>query len=178
MSALCGVTPCEHGGEGYPRGGVGADAQVVFRVQFLKRLEVSQEIRQVLRPGIGNSGLLFAVFKPLLNGLVVESATASAVQEPGSHPVQSGVLHNFPNPFNGATTVRYELSQRSAVTVRILDASGRVVRNLYGGTLHAGPYEMQWDARDDGGSSVASGVYYAQIATEGGTQTREVTVLR
>jgi hypothetical protein len=83
-----------------------------------------------------------------------------------------------PNPTIDYTTVRYELSQPSAVTVRILDASGRVVRNLYGGTLHQGSYELQWDARDDGGSSVASGVYYAQIATDGGTQTREVTVLR
>jgi len=83
-----------------------------------------------------------------------------------------------PNPAVDYTTVRYELSQPGSVTVRILDASGRVVRNLYGGALHQGHYEMQWDARDDGGSPVASGVYYAQIATQGGTQTREVTILR
>lgn len=83
-----------------------------------------------------------------------------------------------PNPAVDYTTVRYELSQRSDVSVRILDATGRVVRNLYGGTLHRGNYELQWDARDEGGSPVASGVYYAQIATDGGTQTREVTVLR
>jgi len=69
LGALGGVTPCEHGGEGHLGGGIGVDAQVVFRVQFLKRLEVSQEIRQVLRPGIGNSGLLFTVFKPSLDGL-------------------------------------------------------------------------------------------------------------
>lgn len=105
-------------------------------------------------------------------------AIAGAVNEIEglSGPVRIYPTH--PNPAVEYTTVRYELSRQSAVEVRILDASGRVVRNLYGGTLHQGNYEMQWDARDNAGSPVASGVYFAQIATDGTTLTREVTVLR
>jgi hypothetical protein len=107
-----------------------------------------------------------------------EAGNPGATDEPLHLADRVRIYPAQPNPAVDYTTVRYELSQRSAVTVRILDASGRVVRNLYGGTLHQGNYELQWDARDDGGSPVTSGVYYAQIATDGGTQTREVTILR
>jgi hypothetical protein len=103
--------------------------------------------------------------------------------DPGAvdEPLNLGVVRIYPNSPNPAleyTTVRYELPRRGAVEVRILDASGRVVRSLYSGSQYAGDYRMQWDRRDNAGQEVGSGVYFAQVAFDGQTLTREVTLVK
>jgi len=70
----------------------------------------------------------------------------------------------YPNPFNPSTTVAYNLPEASSVSIVIYDAMGQVVRTLLGNvSTSAGRYSVQWDARDDAGRMVSSGVYFAQI---------------
>lgn len=88
------------------------------------------------------------------------------------------IYPNLPNPFATRTMINYSIPSRTDVNVRILDASGRVVRDLYRGNQHAGNYEMGWDGQDNTGRDVGNGVYFAHV-TAGGTEVvREVTVVR
>src|ERR1051325_3489584 len=50
--------------------------------------------------------------------------------------------------------------------VRILDVSGRRVRDLYQGPLGAHRSRFTWDGRLDGGQSVSSGVYYVMVTAD------------
>lgn len=68
----------------------------------------------------------------------------------------------YPNPFNPATTVAYNLPEAAKVSIIIYDALGQQIRALVSNAeTAAGRYSIQWDAKDNSGRQVASGVYFA-----------------
>jgi hypothetical protein len=68
-------------------------------------------------------------------------------------------LLGFPNPFNPATTLRYELADAGEVQLVIYDVTGPLIRRLVSGWQPAGAYSAPWDGRDEGGRPVSSGLY-------------------
>ncbi|MDZ7313673.1 MAG: right-handed parallel beta-helix repeat-containing protein [candidate division KSB1 bacterium] len=75
-------------------------------------------------------------------------------------PVTSYQLaQNYPNPFNPNTTIRFALPEAGNVTLAIYNIYGQLVRQLVSGEMKAGWHSVVWDAKDDHGVRVASGVY-------------------
>ena len=74
-------------------------------------------------------------------------------------PQAYSLAQNFPNPFNPATTIRYELRDSGSVSLSIYDLSGQRIRQLVDDYQQAGYYELEWDGRDTSGARVATGVY-------------------
>ncbi|MCA9732106.1 T9SS type A sorting domain-containing protein [candidate division KSB1 bacterium] len=72
------------------------------------------------------------------------------------------MLHqNYPNPFNPVTTIRFDLPEERAVSLKIIDMLGREVANLIENTIFsAGRHSYIWDARNAIGERVSSGVYF------------------
>ncbi|MFK7844791.1 MAG: FG-GAP-like repeat-containing protein [Rhodothermales bacterium] len=70
-------------------------------------------------------------------------------------------LHsNYPNPFNPTTTISFTLPLDKAVSVRVYDMTGRLVRTLANNQFYSeGFHEVSWDATNDAGNQVASGSY-------------------
>gem|GEM_PF-2780694 len=66
---------------------------------------------------------------------------------------------NYPNPFNPSTTIMIGLPVEAVITLEIYDMSGRKVRTLVDADRPAGYYHSVWDARDDMGREVSSGIY-------------------
>jgi flagellar basal-body rod modification protein FlgD len=61
---------------------------------------------------------------------------------------------------SGSSNAAVELSlPADKVTVTIADANGNVVRTLDFGAQDAGIVDFQWDGTDDGGTTLADGVY-------------------
>ncbi len=88
----------------------------------------------------------------------------------GKDPAAPGVfaLHqNAPNPFNPATTIRFDLPAPGSATVRVYGVDGRLAREWVMGLLPEGEYHILWDGRDSRGRQVPSGVYFCQIRVEG-----------
>jgi hypothetical protein len=73
------------------------------------------------------------------------------------------LLGNAPNPFNPATSIRFNLARRDKVSLKIYDNAGRLVRDLFEGYLDEGPQSVRWGGRDDGGKPVVSGVYHYRL---------------
>jgi hypothetical protein len=98
----------------------------------------------------------------------------------GVRPGMSNVvsLSNYPNPFNPSTTIRYDVSPPQDVTLAIFDVNGRLVRSFEKAKNGAGVHELHWDGRDNRGVAVASGVYYARLATRQQTLTRKIVLLK
>jgi hypothetical protein len=71
----------------------------------------------------------------------------------------------------------YRVPARGDLSVTIRDVSGRTVRSVYAGPAEANGI-LAWDARDDAGSPVAAGVYFARLASAGRSETRAITVVR
>jgi hypothetical protein len=69
------------------------------------------------------------------------------------------VLHpNYPNPFNPATTIRYEVGQAGPVTLAVYDLLGRPVTTLVDALQPVGTYAVSFD-----GQGLASGLYFYRL---------------
>ena len=72
------------------------------------------------------------------------------------------LFQNYPNPFNPTTTLSYELTTDSRVSLKVFDLLGREVATVIDENQAAGYYKKTFDA-----SRLSSGVYiYQLIATE------------
>ncbi|MBD3334770.1 MAG: T9SS type A sorting domain-containing protein, partial [Candidatus Eisenbacteria bacterium] len=91
----------------------------------------------------------------------VSDITGGAVQQP---PLR---LRCDPNPSFDATRVEFELRETSVVTVRVLDAAGRVVRTLANGRYPEGRHRLSWNGRNESGQGVGSGIYFLSLETGG-----------
>lgn len=88
-------------------------------------------------------------------------------------------LRVTPNPMQAATTVRFYVpAGHSAAQLRIVDTSGRLVRELGSAQASDAVQALRWDGTDEAGRPVATGAYLA-ILSGGGQQTMQrVLVLR
>jgi flagellar hook assembly protein FlgD len=83
-----------------------------------------------------------------------------------------------PNPFQGATSVRFGLARASNVRLELFDLAGRRVRTLASGELAAGPHAISRDGRDEHGATLAAGVYFVRLMTPALTFHTRVVSLR
>ena len=98
-------------------------------------------------------------------------------------PLAFELSQNYPNPFNPSTTIQFSLPARAAITVRIFDISGRQVRSLLKEEREAGSHSVIWDARDDRGQEISSGVYFYRLEASGADgsvvrQTRKMVLVQ
>jgi len=88
------------------------------------------------------------------------------------------LLRNYPNPFNPRTTIDFALDRDAQTSIRVFDVQGRMVRTLVDSYLSAGRRSVTWDGLDDGGSPVASGVYFLRMEAGGDFSSRSVNLLK
>ena len=98
-------------------------------------------------------------------------------------PKETALLPNYPNPFNPETWIPYRLARDADVTLTIYDTNGVMVRRLDIAHQLAGHYADRgraayWDGRNARGESVASGVYFYQLATPSFRQIRRMVILK
>lgn len=63
-------------------------------------------------------------------------------------------------------SIRFFAPSSGMANVRVLDQSGRIVRNLLSGTTQAGNRELVWDGKDERGRAVAAGGYFCYLETD------------
>jgi hypothetical protein len=76
-------------------------------------------------------------------------------------------LRGGPNPFRGATTLRYTIAEAGAVEVALFDAAGRLVIRFDEGVRAPGAYTIGWDGRSRDGAPAPPGVYFARATSRG-----------
>jgi len=88
------------------------------------------------------------------------------------------LTHNYPNPFNSSTTIRFDLPASGPIKLAIFNLDGQLVRILTDGTLQAGTHRIGWNGLDEQGKSVASGIYLYQLTNGLLTVTRRMLLLK
>lgn len=74
---------------------------------------------------------------------------------------------SYPNPFtSGGTTIEFDMPVTERITMVIMDIRGRVVRTLINKEERFGYQSIAWDAKNDDGDKVSSGVYFYQIRSD------------
>ncbi len=93
-------------------------------------------------------------------------------------PTAYRLAQNFPNPFNPATTIKFDMKEKGLVSLKVYNVAGQLVRTLVDGVQDAGTYSIAWDGRNNGGSDVATGVYFYKMETNGFSSTKKMVMLR
>jgi hypothetical protein len=90
------------------------------------------------------------------------------VETTEQQPATFALHQNYPNPFNPETKISYQLAEAGKVKLEIFDMLGRRIRTLVDGDAPAGFYDVHWNAADDFGNRVPSGVYLYTIKVTAG----------
>lgn len=104
--------------------------------------------------------------------------TPTRVAESGSAPKEFALYQNFPNPFNPATEIRYDLALSVPVRLTIFNSLGQEVRTLVNEQQSAGTYSIVWDGRNNSGTLVSSGIYIYKISAGSFVRSNKMTVLK
>jgi hypothetical protein len=113
----------------------------------------------------------------------VTSMTSASRRVGGVTPVAATPSYELslgparPNPSRSGVTIGYTLAEPCAVTIRIYDVAGRLVRTLVDGVGQAGPHEAVWDGSSHHGQLVGAGVFFYRMTTGGWQSQRKVVFL-
>jgi hypothetical protein len=71
--------------------------------------------------------------------------------------------HNFPNPFNPSTKIRYSIPQTSYVVIKVFDVLGNEIETLMNENKPAGSYEIEFNSHSGFVRNLACGIYFYQL---------------
>ena len=123
---------------------------------------------------LNNLNIRFSVISDYGNNLFIDnirvnSATISSVDEPG---LLAGKVQVYPNPASDLTRIELNLASSTPVDITVFDLSGKLIETIAQGTqLGAGTHMFNWEPK-------TQGIFLVRIATEFGTVTERVTVVK
>ncbi|MBI2619399.1 MAG: S8 family peptidase [Ignavibacteriales bacterium] len=99
---------------------------------------------------------------------------------PGATPVPKDFVlqPNYPNPFNGETTILFQAPAVVPFEIHVYDVLGRRIRTLLTGLSTVGTNVTRWDGTTDDRKRVSSGVYFYRLQTPQFTLTRAMLFLQ
>ncbi len=93
-------------------------------------------------------------------------------------PTKFALNQNYPNPFNPTTTISYALPEASAVTLTVFNIRGEKIREWSVSNQTPGNYDLVWDAKDQSGRIISSGVYFYRLKTKNNIEQKKMLFLK
>jgi len=97
----------------------------------------------------------------------------------------NNILQNSPNPFSQQTTIKYQIAKSGAVSLKIYNISGQLVKTLVSeltdNPLRSGEGRegsITWTGCDDRGQRVSNGVYVYRLQSDSQCLTRKMILLK
>ncbi|MBN2461838.1 MAG: T9SS type A sorting domain-containing protein [Candidatus Cloacimonetes bacterium] len=88
------------------------------------------------------------------------------------------LTQNYPNPFNPETTISYQLTAVSKVSLAVYNVKGQLVNTLVNEIKPAGEHSIIWNGTDQSKQSVPSGVYLYRLKTKDDSKIKKMILLR
>jgi hypothetical protein len=102
----------------------------------------------------------------------------AAVPDLAAGAPRPAFLSIAPNPVALPATIAFDLRATGRARLRVVDATGRLVRSLLDARLAAGRHVIEWGADGSVPGRLASGVYYMTLEQDGRRTVRALTVIR
>jgi Secretion system C-terminal sorting domain len=89
-------------------------------------------------------------------------------------PEEFVLNQNFPNPFNPTTTIEFSLPENvNDINLSIYNIIGEKVAELINGSMQAGKYKYEWNAKD-----FVSGIYVCELRTQNFASMKKMLLLK
>ena len=133
-----------------------------------------------LSPAETDSAFTLVLTTP--TGYVVELPAAESAlsldELTSSVPTKFYVQQNYPNPFNPTTTIIYDLVNDSNLKITVYDLKGNLIKDIYDGFQKAGRSNAVWNATNNIGETVSSGIYLYKIQVGESFQVKRMMLLK
>jgi hypothetical protein len=116
-----------------------------------------------------NRDLHFWIKKGLPSGIT---------DDPTDQPAAFNLEPGYPNPFNAATQISFNLAESEVVHLKIYDLRGRMVKTLIDQPLEAGFHRVTWDGSDEQNRMAPSGVYWVKLQSDNILTMEKLTLVR
>ena len=87
--------------------------------------------------------------------------------------INYNLMQNYPNPFNPTTNIRYQISQKGLVSLKVYDILGKEVTNLVNEEKAPGMYKTEFNA-----SFLPSGIYFYRLQINSYVKTMKMLLLK
>ncbi|MDZ7724864.1 MAG: PKD domain-containing protein [candidate division KSB1 bacterium] len=92
-------------------------------------------------------------------------------------PLDFAIEQNYPNPFNPSTVIPFSTETEGDIDINIYNIRGELVKELTDAWLPAGKHKVGWSGTDNKGQGVASGVYIAEVRSNGERKAMKMTLV-
>ncbi len=117
----------------------------------------------------------FSEFETLIGNIL---NITTAVDDDNQLATEFRLNQNYPNPFNPVTQIEFAIPHKSMVSLKIYDINGKLVRTLSNSVKTQGVYRSVWNATNDQGLKVSSGVYFYQLQTDDRIMTKKMLFIK
>ena len=107
-----------------------------------------------------------------------DSPPVTSIDEFAEIPNKFELNNNYPNPFNPSTNISFSIAKNSNVRLDIFNSLGEHVRTLVDQNYESGNYTTIWNARDDFGYKVNSGIYIYRLSANNFVQSRRMVLVK
>ena len=110
---------------------------------------------------------------------VVVETNALSLDENLTIPTQFALHQNYPNPFNPSTQISFDIPEGSElVRLNIYNILGKKVSTLLNNVVNPGKHKIEWNAKDNEGNPVASGIYFYELSSSSFTARKKMLLIR
>ena len=88
-------------------------------------------------------------------------------------PERFMLYHNYPNPFNQSSIIKFQCALPGETSIEIYDLNGKEITVLVNQYLKPGTYEVYFNA-----SQLSSGVYFYRMTTDKFSDTKRMIILK
>ena len=97
-------------------------------------------------------------------------------------PIAGSLLdlrQNFPNPFDGVTSIGFSLSSACRIKLQIFSVTGQLVKTVCNRTFERGIHSVSWNGLNSRGKASPNGIYFYRLTgPHGMSATRKMMKLR
>ena len=126
---------------------------------------------------MGNAELIISGYNCLPTSFPL---TITSIQDDENNlvPLETKLFNNYPNPFNPTTKIEFSVSTADNFSLAVYDLLGQKVKTLVNNFYNPGNYSINWNAVDDLGMQVPSGIYFYKLNSSSFVQTNKMILLR
>lgn len=104
---------------------------------------------------------------------LTSSPGTTGIPNEGEIPGAYVLRDNYPNPFNGATTIEFYVPSESYLTLDVYNIKGKKVESLLSGKFNAGSHTVRWDSGE-----YASGIYFYKLRAGDYQKTKSMSLMK
>ena len=102
-----------------------------------------------------------------------------SISQLGSYlPNEFAISQNFPNPFNPVTNITFDVAKMDKLSLVVYDLTGKEVVTLVSGIYTPGRYQVNWNAVNNAGDGISSGMYIYRYFNSEKAITRKMLYLK